>query len=387
MLIQILIILLFIWIILDLPLIIYIIFCLLRKKSKKIKDVNFFVSILIPCYNEEKYIKKCLFSVSKQSYKNYEVIIIDDNSKDNSLKLIKEFISKNKLKNFKISSLNENIGRAKALNIGLKKAKGELIVLLDADTILNENSLKNIISYFDKDVGSVSGNIQTIQKENNLINKFQEIEYALSQEVFRYAQGISGNCIIIPGAFCAYKKEYIDKIEDETLSEDFDTSSKILSKGLKTVFAEDAIAYTAIPQNLIDVISQRLRWQQGGFEVVSKYLLKFPRNSTKFWYFWFIFSVLQGSLLRMFILTLLPLYIIYSKPTLIILLAHIIYTNFLYAILIITHNHKYKKGKIRNYFGLLPALTIYYFSIFAFATYLGVLCAIKGNKEWLKIRR
>ncbi len=385
MLIKILLVLIFFWILIDIPMILYVLHCIFNKRIKKQEDARYFVSILVPCYNEEKHIEECIASILRQSYTNYELITINDGSTDRSLNKMKQAIKG--AKKGKIINLKKNLGKAAALNKGLRRAKGEVIMIVDADSIIEKNGLKNILCYFREDVGVVSGNIRARKKKNDIINDFQEIEYALSQEVFRFVQGVSGNCIVVPGTFCAYKREHLKKIEEGTLSEDFDTSSKLLSKGLKAVYAEDAVAYTAIPQNMVDVICQRLRWQQGGFEVLAKHLFNFPRSSTKFWYIWFVFSVLQGSLLRVFIITLLPLYILYSRPSLLIIFIHMLYTSLLYLILLGAHNRKYEQNKVRGVFRLLPFMTIYYYSIFAFSTYLGLLSAIKGNKNWLKVKR
>ena len=376
-----------IWLALDLPITFYLIYSLVKKSNKQVLKKEYFVSILIPCFNESKVIIETLESIRNQTYKNYEVLIADDGSTDDTVKKVSKYINSNKLNNFRVVS-GKHKGRPDVLNVALPYTKGDIIVNVDADTLLEENAIERIITPFQyENVGSVSGNIRPRKRNNSLLTKLQELEYALSQEVFRFSQGRSGNCIIIPGAFCAYRKKCLRKFEVGTLSEDFDTSSKILKQGLKNIFVDDAIAYTAIPTNLSGIISQRLRWQEGGFQVVSKYLFDFPRKSTKFWYFWFFFSALQGAFIRMFVIVLLPMYLFFSTATILIILINMFYTTLLYSGLIYFHNRKYRSGKFLQHLTVMPIFTVYFFFIWTYATFTGQICALKEIKEWLKIKR
>jgi len=103
---------------------------------------NLKVSVIIPVYNGKKTLKQCLDSVLNQKYENYEVIVVDNNSTDNTKKIIKEFEKKNK----KIKYLFEGKkGRGSARNTGEKKAKGEIILMTDSDCIVPKNWIKEMI--------------------------------------------------------------------------------------------------------------------------------------------------------------------------------------------------------------------------------------------------
>ena len=102
------------------------------------------ITIIIPLYNKEKYIYKCLNSILLQSYGFYEVLIIDDGSTDNSAKICEEFYSKDK--RFKYFS-KENGGVSSARNLGIEKAKYDYIVFVDADDYIEEDYLKSLIEY------------------------------------------------------------------------------------------------------------------------------------------------------------------------------------------------------------------------------------------------
>ncbi len=96
------------------------------------------VSVIIPIHNSEKTIKQCLTSVLNQTYKNYETIVVDNNSTDNSKSIINSFQNKNKeIKYF----FEKRIGRGFARNKGLKEAKGEIIIMTDSDCIVPQNCI------------------------------------------------------------------------------------------------------------------------------------------------------------------------------------------------------------------------------------------------------
>ena len=102
------------------------------------------VSIIIPVHNSSKYLKKCIDSVLKQTYKNIEVICIENGSKDNSLKILKQY------KTIKTYSLKES-GISLARNYGIKKAKGEYLYFLDSDDYIKENLIEELVKKLEKD--------------------------------------------------------------------------------------------------------------------------------------------------------------------------------------------------------------------------------------------
>lgn len=129
------------------------------------------ISIIIPCYNEEKNIKKCIYSISKANYPKtkLEVIVIDDGSIDNTRKIL----SKSGIKLIN----SEHVGKSAALNLGVNKARYDFILALDADTTIDKNFIKNIVKPFeDKKVGATNGSCLA-KSDNNMLETFQKIEY------------------------------------------------------------------------------------------------------------------------------------------------------------------------------------------------------------------
>lgn len=129
------------------------------------------VSIIIPMYNSQDYILDCLKNIQKQSYKNYEVLIIDDGSIDGSVELCNEYIKKNKIKNIKVLT-KENGGPSSARNFGIRNTNSEFICFVDSDDSITEDYLLNLLN--NKDDLVISGYIdkfKTSSKYIGVVNK------------------------------------------------------------------------------------------------------------------------------------------------------------------------------------------------------------------------
>lgn len=193
-------------------------------------------SIIIPVYNVEKYITKCLESIEKQTYKSYEVIIVNDGTKDNSQKIIDDFVSKHS-ENFK-SYIKENGGLSDARNYGIEKAKGEYIVFLDADDYIDEKLLEEINAKIenDKDIDLIKVPINTISEDGKITNTEIIEEKILSgQELFIYLR--KKRICIEPAWSYVVKVEYWKKNNFKfpvgKLHEDFATILILLIKAKK----------------------------------------------------------------------------------------------------------------------------------------------------------
>lgn len=107
------------------------------------------VSIVVPVYNVENYIERCLRSIATQSYGNYEVIIVDDRGSDNSVKIAKDFVAKENSGRFRILTNPCNKGLSGARNAGLREAKGDYVLFLDSDDYISADCLINLIKPLD----------------------------------------------------------------------------------------------------------------------------------------------------------------------------------------------------------------------------------------------
>lgn len=227
------------------------------------------VSVIIPAYNEEKVIANTIEALLETKYPKKEIIFVDDGSKDNTLRIATRYKDRIKILH------KENGGKSTALNYGIQYSTGEIIVIVDADTIIGRQSLKEIVKGFEvnEHVAAVAGNIK-VRNATNWITKCQALEYITGIQIVRRAFDVFGSITIVPGALGAFKKSYLVEAGaygKDTIVEDFDQTIKLLKAGLITQGSSKATAYTEAPNTLRDFIAQRKRWYRGNMQVLKKH--------------------------------------------------------------------------------------------------------------------
>lgn len=226
------------------------------------------MSVLIPAYNEENVIHLTIESLLIAEYPKKEIIVIDDGSTDRTLEIAKRYQDKIKVVH------KENGSKASALNFGLLFAKGEIIVIVDADTIVGRQSLKSIAKGLsDDNVAAVAGNIK-IRNKVNWLTKCQALEYLSGIQIMRRALDYFGAITIVPGALGIFRKKDLEEAgsyHKDTLVEDFDATMKVLKSGLVVQGSSEAVAYTQAPQTFRDFYRQRKRWYRGNLQVLNRH--------------------------------------------------------------------------------------------------------------------
>jgi poly-beta-1,6-N-acetyl-D-glucosamine synthase len=230
------------------------------------------LSIIVPAHNEEKNLKATLESLIETDYDNKEIIVVDDGSTDNTYHIASQFTKRLPQGRFSVLS-KHNGGKSAAINYGIRYSKGEIIAVIDADCKLERNSLKEIANEFQKPgVIAVAGGVKILNRVN-LLTSCQAMEYMISINVHRRAFGSSGITLIVPGPLGAfYKKQMIERglFDNDTLTEDFDVTMKMLKTGGK-VPEIVAQSYTNAPSTLSDLYRQRSRWCKGAFQTLLKH--------------------------------------------------------------------------------------------------------------------
>jgi len=236
-----------------------------EKKRKELPQVQYTpkVSIIVPAFNEELNAEKTVHNLLKSDYPDLEVIFVDDGSKDQTYNRVKSTFENNP----KVSVLTKpNGGKAAALNFGIQQAKGEILVCIDADTVLPANAIPKMIPYFaDSEVGAVAGNVR-VGNAINLLTCWQSIEYTTSQNFDRRAFDAVNAILVVPGAIGAFRKtamEEIDGFTTDTLAEDCDLTLRLLRAGYRIRSCNDALALTEAPETLNMFLKQRSRWTFG----------------------------------------------------------------------------------------------------------------------------
>ena len=227
------------------------------------------LTVLIPAYNEEKVLRRTIETVLEATYHDKEIIVIDDGSTDNTYQIARCFYKQG----VKVIR-RPNGGKAVALNHGLRFARGEVVVVVDADSMVGKHALLEIVQPFvDPAVAAVAGNIKVINRMNWL-TKCQALEYIASINLYRRALDVFGSVTVVPGAIGAYRREVLESggyYDSDTLVEDFDVTVKALKTGKIIQASTRAISYTEAPQTLRDIIKQRQRWYRGNFQAMWKH--------------------------------------------------------------------------------------------------------------------
>jgi cellulose synthase/poly-beta-1,6-N-acetylglucosamine synthase-like glycosyltransferase len=229
------------------------------------------ISILVPAYNEEKVIARTVESLLASTYPDFEIIVIDDGSKDATFRVVSErFAGEPRVRAFS----KPNGGKAEALAFGLARADGQIIIGLDADTIFPPEVLGELVRPFaDPRVAAVAGNAK-VGNRINLVTRWQALEYIASQNLDRRAFALL-NCItVVPGAVGAWRRDVLESLggfASDTLAEDQDLTIQVLRRGHRVAYAERAIAWTEAPDTLAALAKQRFRWSFGTLQCMWKH--------------------------------------------------------------------------------------------------------------------
>lgn len=225
------------------------------------------VSIIIPAYNEEKNIKKTIKAVKRLAYpKKKEIIVINDGSTDKTYEIIK------KIKGIKVLNRKKNKGRASALNLGLKHAKGEIVVRIDSDSYPEKNALLKTIPFFEEGVAAVTTCV-FVKKAKSIVQRLQRVEYITIAWTRKLLENLNA-IYATPGAMSLYKRKILKKVggfDEKNLTEDIEITWRLLKNKYKVKMSLNTKVYTNVPENWNKWWKQRLRWNIGGLQTNLKY--------------------------------------------------------------------------------------------------------------------
>lgn len=245
-----------------------------KNKKKQKNNTDPLVSIIIPAWNEEVGIIKSIDSLFNNSYKKIEIIVVNDGSTDKTEKVVKRLIRDNKTLDVSIKYyFKKNGGKGSALNHGIDKAGGDIIITMDADSVFEKDVIKNFTKYFiDKDISAVVGNVR-IANKNNIVGMMQKLEYIFGF-YFKRTHAVLGAEYIFGGACSAFRREVFEEIGNyctTNKAEDIEMSMRTKLFGLKSAYAENAVCWTEGASNIEGLVNQRLRWKKGRFDTFMKY--------------------------------------------------------------------------------------------------------------------
>ncbi|MDV7687525.1 glycosyltransferase family 2 protein [Oenococcus oeni] len=261
-----------------------------RSISKNKNNAYPFISIIVPAHNEEVLIENTIdYLMNEIDYPNYEVIVADDGSTDNTPSVLKKMSEKYIAKNFRTLRVNSNKGKAHALNIAAGFAKGEFILSNDADVLPESNALNRYMDYFfsreNSRVAAVTGNM-SVRNRSSILGKSQTVEFSsIVGSIKRSQSATIDTMYAYSGANTMYRKSALIDVgmfRQDRATEDISIAWDHSLNGWETLFAPDIMFYMNVPENLISLFHQRKRWAKGGIEVWLSNFIKVVKSPIKY---------------------------------------------------------------------------------------------------------
>jgi hyaluronan synthase len=257
------------------------------------------VTVIVPAYNEGKQVWATLMSLAESDFpeEKLQLLAIDDGSKDDTWYWMQQ--AKLKLGDrVSIFQQPQNKGKRHALYRGFQLGTGEVFVTVDSDSVVNKDTLRNLVSPFitDPDCGAVAGNIQVLNNDNKaLLPKMLNVSFVLSFEFQRAVESKMKSVLCTPGALAAYRRSAVFNCLPEWIAqtfmgkpsdigEDRAMTNMILKQGKHVLFQQNAVAYTNVPEKYSGLYKMFIRWDRSNVRenlMMSKYVFTDFRKGSK----------------------------------------------------------------------------------------------------------
>jgi biofilm PGA synthesis N-glycosyltransferase PgaC len=227
------------------------------------------MSIVVPCYNESDNAEETLRAAAGVDYPDFEVIAVNDGSRDNTAEVLDRLVGR--ISCLRVVHLAKNQGKAAAMNIGALLARHELLVCIDGDALLDPQSLRWIARAFSRaNVGGLAGNPR-VRNRTSLLGRLQVGEFSSIIGLIRRAQTTYGRLFTVSGVLCAFRKRALEDAgwwSSRTITDDIDVTWRVQVAGWRVVYEPNAIVWILMPETLRGLWKQRVRWAEGGVEVM-----------------------------------------------------------------------------------------------------------------------
>ena len=238
------------------------------------------VSVVTAGRNESATIGQCIRGALRCGYSNLEFIFVDDNSTDDSVAVAKRAAlsvtrSRRDTERVRIFPSPRRNGKASSLNIGIRMARGEFIVIHDADSIIQYGAIQHwLLPFNDPQVGGVAANIRVENSAVNLLTRLQEVEYAMKFTLAKLFQSKISLMDVISGMGGIFRADIIRGLGgfDTGLGDDRDLSTMLLKQRFKLALSNNAVVWTTVPETRYHLWRQRMRWRRNIIKIrVSKH--------------------------------------------------------------------------------------------------------------------
>lgn len=244
------------------------------RKNPLVYDENYkpMISIMVPCHNEHEVIEDTVKNILSVDYDNYELILIDDRSDDDTAEIIKRLSEENEKVISLIRDKDAHPGKSAVLNDAMKIAKGEAVLVFDADAKIKPDFIKTMLPKLEPDcVGAVQARKTIINAKQNFLTACQYNEYVFDTHLQIGRDAVKG-AVELRGNGELIKRKALEDIggwNNETITDDLDMSTRLHINGWDIRFCQDAIVYEEGVINFGALIRQRRRWVEGS---IRRYL-------------------------------------------------------------------------------------------------------------------
>jgi len=312
-----------------------------RTREKKALTEYPMVSFIVPAYNEEKHIGRCIKSLFENAVEYpgpCEIIVVEDGSEDSTFESAYSVILENRMlwPNIpcKVVRHRINLGKVEAIRTGVNKAMGELIAIVDADTFWENSALTELVKQITHSKkAATTGFIHPSDGEHdkNYYVLLQQLEYSQWLGIFRRAQALGEAVPVIPGPIGLYRADYLRRILNEksvkSVTEDFEITLHLYKENLKVGYTDDARCITVAPKSFPSFWNQRLRWYIGWLHnSLSIHKEIFFKKTWLSLYMWYAIILGYGSdFLELAALFGIPIFFIFAPDKLFFLINLAIY--------------------------------------------------------------
>lgn len=248
-----------------------------EKKNKKeniiLNDEDYLsTTVIVPCFNEEKTVQRTIYSLLDLDYPKdkLRIMIVDDGSTDGTWDAIQEFKHDPRI----ILMQKENEGsKFAALNFALKHIDSDLVGVLDADSWVSKNALKDYMQYFKDEEVMATIPSMVIAEPDSLLRKAQKAEYDIGLFARKAFANINA-VYITPGPFSVFRKYVFDTLgpyQEAHHTEDAEIALRMQKNHYKIAYSPESIVYTVGPKTLRPLIKQRIRWSYGFIKNIIDY--------------------------------------------------------------------------------------------------------------------
>ncbi len=231
------------------------------------------ISVLIPARNEEAHIQETVEAILGTAYPNYEVIVVNDASGDTTGEIVRALAERHE--QVRVLELTTNMGKANGLNFAFLMSRGEIVVTIDADCLLDYHALHWIAWHFVTfpRVGAVTGNPR-VRNRTSLLAQIQTAEYSSVIGLIKRTQRLLGKVLTVSGVIAGWRREALIDVglwSSDMVTDDIDMTWKMEKRFWDVRYETRALGWMLVPETLTGLWRQRCRWSQGGVEVLRRH--------------------------------------------------------------------------------------------------------------------